>query len=510
MVPYARRLVALLQEKYSGRRVDVVVVQEGQALRFLLENREALFPGVPVVFTDVTRRSLAGLRLPPDVTGAFLVLEGQRTVRVALDLHPEARRVVLVAGSSPADQAFEALRPEARRGPEPRHGDRSRSAAFRSTSSSGGCRALPRDSVVIFVSYRADSLGRSMVSRDVLRRVARASSAPVYGAARRYGSALGIVGGDLIDFRALGARTALLTSRILRGESPAAIPPIESPSAACSSTGGELRRWGIDEARLPEGSVVLFRETTLWSEHGRAILGAFALLVAQIAPDRGPARRAAAAHRRPGRASARRSSATATVADFTHDWEYWRLPDETFAYVSPSCLRLTGYEAAEFHRRPSLLNEIVVPEDRPRWDAHGRLALAGSGRRRGLEFRIRRADGQVRWIEHVCPPVNGQDGRFLGLRGSNRDVTEKKRSEEAAARGPRRDPARCASGSRPTTSTSGSRSSSSRVRGHRRPAATRCATFSRGSSRWRRPRARSCSRGRPASARSSSPARSTT
>jgi PAS domain S-box-containing protein len=426
VVPYARRLVELLREKYSGRRVDVVVVEEGQALRFLLGNREALFPGVPVVFTDVTRRSVERLHLPPDVTGAFLVLEGQRTVRVALDLHPEARRVVLVAGSSPADMAFEAF---ARKLVEAR-------SPGLETLSLGGLpldeqllrlAALPRDSVVVFVSYRGDSLGRSMVSRDVLRRVTQASSAPVYGAATVW-LGLGIVGGDLIDFRALGARAALLTSRILRGESPAALPPIEEPVSSLQFDWRELRRWGIDEARLPEGSVVLFREKTLWSEHGRTILGALALLVAQtllIGALLVARRQRIGAQARLREAEQRYR----TVADFTHDWEFWRLPGETFAYVSPSCLRLTGYEAAEFYRRPSLLNEIIVPEDRPRWDRHGDLALAGT-EAPGLEFRIRRADGQVRWMEHVCLPVKGEDGRFLGLRGSNRDVTEKKRSEE--------------------------------------------------------------------------------
>ena len=426
VVPYARRLVVLLQERYAGRRLDVVVVEEGQALRFLLENREALFPGVPVVFTDVTRRSLTGLRLPPDVTGAFQVLEGQRTVRVALDLHPEARRVVLVGGSSPADLAFEAF---ARKLVEAR-------SPGLETLSLGGLpldeqlrrlSALPRDSVVVFVSYRADSLGRSMVSRDVLRRVTQASSAPVYGAATVW-LGLGIVGGDLIDFRVLGARAAILTSRILRGESPAAIPPIEEPVSSLQFDWRELRRWGIDEARLPEGSVVLFREKTLWSEHGRTILGGIALLIAQTLLIGA----LLVARRQRIRAQAGLREAEQryrTVADFTHDWEFWRLPDETFAYVSPSCAHLTGYEAAEFYRRPSLLNEMILPEDRPRWDDHGHLALAGAGAP-GLEMRIRRADGQVRWIEHVCLPVKGEDGRFLGLRGSNRDVTEKKESEE--------------------------------------------------------------------------------
>ncbi len=37
----------------------------------------------------------------------------------------------------------------------------------------------------------------------------------------------------------------------------------------------------------------------------------------------------------------------------------------------------------------------------------------------------------MRWIDHVCTPVTSGNGRFLGLRGSNRDITDKKRSEEA-------------------------------------------------------------------------------
>ena len=35
----------------------------------------------------------------------------------------------------------------------------------------------------------------------------------------------------------------------------------------------------------------------------------------------------------------------------------------------------------------------------------------------------------MRWVDHVCSPVTGDAGTFLGVRGSNRDVTEKKESE---------------------------------------------------------------------------------
>ena len=48
-----------------------------------------------------------------------------------------------------------------------------------------------------------------------------------------------------------------------------------------------------------------------------------------------------------------------------------------------------------------------------------------------LEFRIRRRDGRVVWLEHVCRPVVDEQGRFLGTRVSNRDLTELKAAQEA-------------------------------------------------------------------------------
>ena len=103
-VPYARRLSDLLIDKYAGHRVDVVVVQRSEALGFLLQNRETLFPGVPIVFTDVTPDDLQRLKPPPDVTGAVRIVEGQRTVSLALDLRPDTRQVVIVSGASPFDR----------------------------------------------------------------------------------------------------------------------------------------------------------------------------------------------------------------------------------------------------------------------------------------------------------------------------------------------------------------------------------------------------------------------
>jgi two-component system nitrate/nitrite sensor histidine kinase NarX len=121
-----------------------------------------------------------------------------------------------------------------------------------------------------------------------------------------------------------------------------------------------------------------------------------------------------------------------TVADFTYDWEYWEAPDGTLRYVSPSCERITGYPAEQFLADPRLLDKLVVPEDREVWSEHHRLLEKRAPGE--IQFRLRRSDGEICWVEHACQPVTDEEGTFLGYRASNRDITERKRAEEELIR----------------------------------------------------------------------------
>ena len=124
---------------------------------------------------------------------------------------------------------------------------------------------------------------------------------------------------------------------------------------------------------LPAGSTVLFRERTLWSEYKWQISGLIGLLVGQslligaLLVERRHRRRA-----QKGLAEAEQRYRT--VADFTADWEFWKRPDGSFAYMSPSCLALTGYDANAFLERPALLTEIIVDEDLAIWTEHRQQA----------------------------------------------------------------------------------------------------------------------------------------
>ncbi|MDY7076045.1 MAG: GAF domain-containing protein [Chloroflexota bacterium] len=119
-----------------------------------------------------------------------------------------------------------------------------------------------------------------------------------------------------------------------------------------------------------------------------------------------------------------------TLADFTHDWEYWIGPDGDYIYVSPSCERVTGYCADEFLKDPALMKVIIYPQDQAVFDKHIEEEL-GSGGVLSIDFRIVTRSGDERWISHVCQPVYGDDGSELGRRASNRDITERKQADDA-------------------------------------------------------------------------------
>jgi PAS domain S-box-containing protein len=128
-----------------------------------------------------------------------------------------------------------------------------------------------------------------------------------------------------------------------------------------------------------------------------------------------------------------------TIADFTYDWEYWLRPDLHPRYVSPSCERVTGYSPQAFMEDPDLIHKIIHPADQDKFRIHHQTPLETSvetldeetPRSTSLDIRIITREGRERWIHHICQPIYNAAGAYLGIRASNRDITERKKMERA-------------------------------------------------------------------------------
>jgi len=117
-----------------------------------------------------------------------------------------------------------------------------------------------------------------------------------------------------------------------------------------------------------------------------------------------------------------------TVAEFTYDLEYWVAPDGSFLYISPACERITGYTVEEFMNDPELMDSIIYPEDRFK-SCSMNSKDDGTLNVNSTEFRIKTKNHLTKWIGHICMNIYDEDGTYLGIRGSSRDITGKKEAE---------------------------------------------------------------------------------
>ena len=267
---YGRLLHAFLRDKYTGRPVRLVFAVGPAALDFLLQHRDTLFPGVPIVFSALGRDDLKLPALPAGVTGIWRPVAAADTVDVARHLQPDTEELVVIAGTTRAEQA---MLKDVRTALAPYEGHlRVRYLASHSLPEIlDEVAALPAGAVVLYQSLQRDGEGAAFVSREVLERVAAASNVPVYGLFARY-VGHGTIGGRVVDLVDLGAQAGELGREVLDAGRAAALPPPREGRSAYLFDARALRRWGLDERRLPPTSTVLFQGQTFWQRYG-TILG---------------------------------------------------------------------------------------------------------------------------------------------------------------------------------------------------------------------------------------------
>jgi len=421
---YESSLLALYNEKYAGRKVDLLIAVGPTALRFLVDRN--FLPGVPVVTCYVARNFVEEARTRrPELTGILTTQNAPKTIELMLSMYPKTRRIQVILGAS----AYE--RDQAERG---RHlfapfANRVELVYLNDLSleqMEAKLRNLPSDELVLFGSLIMDAGGREYLTNTPVSRISHASRRPVFGVIRE-DLGEGILGGVLVSMELSGKASAELGQRVLDGEAAASIPFALDSGAAPMFDWRQLKRWGIREKALPAGSLVKFRKASLWDAYwkeisaGLAVISLESLLVAGLIIQ---LRR----RKRTERALAEAEIRYRTVADFTHDWEFWQRPDGSFEYVSPACERVSGHAPEAFKQSPALLEEVVLEEDRPSWQAHQRKSLI-EAKLVSLEYRIRTQQGEMRWVEQSNNPVQVGETEFQGSRGSIRDITARKNGE---------------------------------------------------------------------------------
>ena len=111
---YRKSLSETLHQAYKRANLDLVVVQAYPVLRLLLDYRDQMFPGVPIVFIGVVSDRIPREKMT-GVTGVTTAADIRGSLNLALRLHPDTQNVALIGGVSEFERYWdEAFRQEFR------------------------------------------------------------------------------------------------------------------------------------------------------------------------------------------------------------------------------------------------------------------------------------------------------------------------------------------------------------------------------------------------------------
>ena len=117
-----------------------------------------------------------------------------------------------------------------------------------------------------------------------------------------------------------------------------------------------------------------------------------------------------------------------TIVDFLPELLVVGGAEGGLVYANRAALEFTGRTLEETVGRPDVWSEIVHPDDLHTVQATIR-GLA-DGIRGEVEFRLRRPDGQYRWILGRSAPLRDAEGRVIGWFSTGTDIDDRKRAEQ--------------------------------------------------------------------------------
>lgn len=416
-----------LRAKYAGKRIDVAVAVMEPALNFLLSHRATLFadsPQVPIVFCGIDRRAFGDRPLAAGVTGVLLKREFAPTLRLALSLHQDTKQVYVIGGSSDFDTNLLKQAQEEFRSFE----NQLRftySIAQPLGESLSELSRLPPHTLVLYTTMLRDGANQPYIPHEVAERISAAANAPVYGFVDQY-LGRGIVGGHLYRLGTHGEAAGGLVVKILAGDSPAELPPIASEIGATMFDWRQLQRWKISEGSLPPGSIIQFRETTMWERYKGRIIAAIVVVLFQaliISVLLGSLIRT----RRAEQSLRESESRFQIAADTAPVMISMSGPDKQCTFLNKGWFEFTGRTPEQ--ELGSGWTKGIHPEDSA---ACLRTYEESFDARREftMEYRLRKQNGSYAWVIDIGTPRFLADGRFAGYVRAVTEITELKQAQE--------------------------------------------------------------------------------
>jgi len=270
-----------LRRRHGDAPPGVWIALGAQSLDFLMQRRDTLFPGTPIVVGGIDTAQIAALTDRRGLTGRPMEWSVAPLLERLPEMRPEIRRILLVSGAA----EFDRKRNEQALAQAEPFRDR-----YEIESSQGEplddllqrVSKLPKDSLVFYLTYFQTPDGRFFVPREVAGWIAEKSSVPVLS---YYETCVGtgVMGGAVMPFDEEGQAVGVIARRVVEGEDAESIGILPPGKPRWIIDERAMRRYEWNKSNLPPGTEVRFRKLSLWEEHRKELVIVIAALLLQSA-----------------------------------------------------------------------------------------------------------------------------------------------------------------------------------------------------------------------------------
>ena len=417
-----------IRNKYAHLPFELIIISDDNALQFVKDYGQELFPGVPVVFCGANEVSLKDILDVPNMLGVQENRDIQSGLALALRLHPSVDHVFMVLDDTVSGRKMRnSLKNIGSRFPDVTFfypDDQSFSQVLETAG------ALKRNGLIFFLFYTHDAQGVYFDSEQVVEQLVRAAHVPIYTSSDTY-LGKGLVGGKVLSAYYQGLEASKLALRILNGEKLSALPRIvESPNKFMFDYPALLKA-GISPEQLPQESIVLNKPVSYYEKYKKFIWGGGAALVTLWGVviimgvsilQRKKAQRELAAALEELQLIFDNTQAGIVLLDSERKiWRSNQRMADMFGYASPESM--VGLSSREFH----------VSRDNYENFATKYLSRLKNGEKIKMEYRLKRRDGVELWAFIAGTTLSSATNKSAegGALFILDDITDRKEAEMA-------------------------------------------------------------------------------
>ncbi|MBI3133412.1 MAG: PAS domain S-box protein [Bacteroidetes bacterium] len=124
-----------------------------------------------------------------------------------------------------------------------------------------------------------------------------------------------------------------------------------------------------------------------------------------------------------------RNAKLKAISDHTANWENWLDTTGKPIWINPAVFNHSGYTAEELLNMPDFYEKVIHKDDFERVMLILQDALINKTEGENLEVRSNHKDGSVKWFSICWKQVFDENGKWIGIRTSGMDITQRKEQE---------------------------------------------------------------------------------